>query len=162
MNALGLGTSSHGHGHSASISGMPPGMGFDYRGMSTAMGNHGNIAGLPKIDTQAVNNMDVSNSLRTAPPVAGFGGFDLDQLFSPGTTVNPAQLHFGGNNSNGNVNPMMPQMSPFTATQPTIDEHDDFGWMRNWSMQNMANGMEHNEDAVEDSSPSRISSGDSP
>jgi len=160
MNALGLGPAAH--SHSASMSGMPNSMGFDYRGMSTAMGHHGNIAGLPRIDTHAVNNMDVSNSLRTAPAVAGFGGFDLDQLFSPGTTINPAQLHFAGNNVNVNGNGMMPQMSSFTNVQPTIDEHDDFGWMRNWSMQNMANGMDNNEDAIEDSSPSRISSGDSP
>ena len=164
MNALGLGAGvhNHGHNHSASMSGMPNPMGFDYRGMSTAMGNHGNLAGLHRIDTHAVNNMDISNSLRTAPAVSGFGGFDLDQLFSPGTTINPAQLHFGGNNANANGNTMMPQMSSFTNTQPTIDEHDDFGWMRNWSMQNMVNGVDNNEDAIEDSSPSRISSGDSP
>jgi hypothetical protein len=160
MSALGLGNA--GHHHTASMSGMPNSMGFDYRGMSTAMGHHGNIAGLPRIDTQAVNNMDVSNSLRTAPAVAGFGGFDLDQLFSPGTTINPAQLHFAGNNLNMNSNGLMPRASSFTNVQPTIDEHDDFGWMRNWSMQNMANGMDNNEDAIEDSSPSRISSGDSP
>lgn len=137
-------------------------MGFDYRGMSTAVGHHGNIAGLPRIDTHAVNNMDIGDALHTAPAVAGFGGFDLDQLFSPGTTINPAQLHFGGNNVNANGNAMMSQMSAFTNVQPTINEHDDFGWMRNWSMQNMANGMDNNEDAIEDSSPSRISSGDSP
>lgn len=163
MNALGLGAT--GHNHSASMSGMPNQMGLDYRGMSTAMGHHGNIAGLPRIDTQAFNNMDNSNSLRTAPAVAGFGEFDLDQLFSPGTTINPAQLHFGGSNANNNGNgyAMMPQMSSFTNTQPTIDEHDDFAWMRNWSMQNMTNsGVENNENAIEDSSPSKISSGDSP
>jgi len=160
MNALGLGAGVH--NHSASMSGMSNPMGFDYRGMSTAMGNHGNLSGLHRIDTHAVNNMDVSNSLRTAPAVTGFAGFDLDQLFSPGTTINPAQLHFGGNNANGNGNTMMPQMSSFTNTQPTIDEHDDFGWMRNWSMQNMVNGVDNNEDAIDDSSPSRISSGDSP
>lgn len=164
MNALGLAPPNHGHSHSVSMSGMAHPMNFNYQGMSTAMGHHGNIGGLPKIDTHAVNNMSIENSLRTAPAVAGFGGFDLDQLFSPGTTVNPAQLHFGGNNPNPNPNPnqMMAQMSSFTNTQPTIDENDDFGWMRNWSMQNVTNGMENNEDAIEDSSPSRISSGDSP
>jgi hypothetical protein len=164
MNALGLGAGvhNHSHNHSASMSGMPNPMGFDYRGMSTAMGNHGNLSGLHRIDTHAVNNMDISNSLRTAPAVTGFAGFDLDQLFSPGTTINPAQLHFGGNTANANGNTMMPHMSSFTNTQPTIDEHDDFGWMRNWSMQNMVNGVDNNEDAIDDSSPSRISSGDSP
>ena len=85
MNSLGLGAGvhNHSHNHSASMSGMPNPMGFDYRGMSTAMGNHGNLSGLHRIDTHAVNNMDISNSLRTAPAVTGFAGFDLDQLFSP-------------------------------------------------------------------------------
>ena len=158
LNALGLGIGPSHHVMNGMMTGHSNAMGFDYQGMSTAVGHHGNLGGLPRIDTQAVNNMDMSNSLRTAPAVSGFGGFDLDQLFSPGTTVNPAQLHFGG----AAPNPMAPQMSPFANPPPMIDESDDFGWMRNWSMQNMGPGMEGNENAVEDSSPSRISSGDSP
>lgn len=159
MNALGLGI---GPSHPGAMTGHPNTMGFDYRGMSTAVGHHGNMGNLPRIDTQAVNSMDAGNSLRTAPAVAGFGGFDLDQLFSPGTTVNPAQLHFGGAAPSTTPNPMAPQMSPFANPPPTIDEHDDFGWMRNWSMQNITTGMDGSENAIEESSPSRMSSGDSP
>ena len=152
MNALGLANSHMG------IGGLLNGMAFDYRGMSTAMGHHG-IHGLPKLDMQAVNNLDINNSLRTAPPYASFGGFDVEQLFGPGTTINPAHLHFGGSSSA--TQPNFPPLEPFTV-HPAIDPHaqsDDFGWMRNWNMQ-----MSHdnNDTAIDESSPSRISSGDSP
>lgn len=160
MDALGLGAA--GHSHSSSMSNMPNAMEFEYRGMSIAMGHDGNIAGLPRIDTQAVNNIDISNSLRTAPAVAGFGCFDLDQLYGPGTTINPAQLHFGGNNANASNNSIIFQMPPPTNIQPTTDENGDFGWTRNWKTQNMANGIKNDEDAIGDSYPSRVSSGDSP
>lgn len=151
MNALGL------SGHSMSMVTLPGAMNFEYRGMSNSLGNHGNH-GLPKLDTQSINNMDMGNSLRTAPPYA-FGGFDIDQLFSPGTTINPAQLHFGGSVSS--TQPNFPPLEPFTV-HPAIDpqaQADDFGWMRNWNMQLCQDG---NEQAIDESSPSRISSGDSP
>ncbi|KAK5167604.1 uncharacterized protein LTR77_007303 [Saxophila tyrrhenica] len=150
LNALGL-------GH-VNMGGLPGPMNMDYRGMSTAMGSHGNM-GLPKLDTHALNNMDMTNSLRTAPPQPSFGGFDIDQLFNPGTTVNPAQLHFGGSSSTNQFN--MPPLEPFTV-HPAIDpqaQNDDFGWMKNWHMQVSQDG---NENAIDESSPSRMSSGDSP
>jgi len=130
---------------------------YNYRGMSNAFGNLG-TNGLPKLDTSLMNHASVSNSLRTAPPYA-FGGFDIDQLFSPGTTINPAQLHFGGSASN--VQPNFPTFDPFTVQQ-TLDaqaQAEDFGWMRTWNMQL---GQDHNEQAIDESSPSRMSSGDSP
>ncbi|KAF2723659.1 hypothetical protein K431DRAFT_219571, partial [Polychaeton citri CBS 116435] len=135
-------------------------LGFDYRGMSTAMGHHGHPNPLPKLDTTAINNRTgVLDSLRTAPPLAGFGGFDIDQLFSPGTTVNPAQLHFGGSRSATQMHfQQFPAMH--SSQPPMIDENDEFGWMRNWNMQ-ISNG-DNSENAIEESSPSRLSSGDSP
>lgn len=129
---------------------------FDYRGMSTAMGHHGNIHGLPKLDTSNVNNLDMTNALHTAPPQANFGGFDIDQLFTPNTTINPAALHFGGA---GAVHSMGMPFGYDPSTQQA-SMGDDFGWMRDWNM-HMANGND-NETAIEESSPSRMSSGDSP
>lgn len=151
MNAFGLGS------HSMGMGALPGPMNFEYRGMSNSLGNHG-THGLPKLDTHSINNMDVTNSLRTAPPYA-FGGFDIDQLFSPGTTINPAQLHFGGSVSS--TQPSFPPLEPFTV-HPAINpqaQADDFGWMRSWNMQ-----MNHdsNDQAIDESSPSRMSSGDSP
>ncbi|GIZ46130.1 hypothetical protein CKM354_000926900 [Cercospora kikuchii] len=151
MNALGLGM------NGAGMMGMHPGLGhFDYRGMSTAMGQHGNLHGLPKLDTAHANHMDMTNSLRTAPPQASFGGFDIDQLFTPHTTINPAALHFG---SAGQISSTNIPFGLEAGTNQQVPIDDDFGWMRNWGM-NMA-GNDH-ENAIEESSPSRMSSGDSP
>lgn len=150
MNALGLGMNGN------NLMGGLPGVGqFDYRGMSNSMGNHGNAHGLPKLDTQHINHMDMTNALRTAPPQASFAGFDLDQLFSPNTTINPAALHFGSAGQIHSTNIPF-GLDPGTNQQVPVD--DDFGWMRNWGM---LNGNDH-ENAVDESSPSRISSGDSP
>ncbi|KAK6435268.1 hypothetical protein LTR95_008541 [Oleoguttula sp. CCFEE 5521] len=158
LQARGLGIT-HGHAQSMGNNAFNNGMATDYRGMSTAMGNHGNLAGLSKINTHTMG-MNPIDAMKSAPAVPGFGGFDLDQLFSPDTTVNPAQLHSNYAMSQNNANTMMPQMSHYMNMQPTMDEPEDFSWMRNWTMQNM-NGMD-NENAMDDSSPSRISSGDSP
>lgn len=154
INALGL-SSNH-----FSMGGLPGGMNFDFRIMSNPIGHHGNH-GLPKLDMQAVNSIGIEHSLRTAPPFANFGGFDVDSLFGSGNTINPAHLHFGGSASV--TQPTFPPggLEPFTV-HPAIDpqtQGDDFGWMRNWNMQL---SHENNETAIEESSPSRISSGDSP
>jgi hypothetical protein len=151
MNPLGLGM---GNNTMGGLSGVGN---FDYRGMSTAMGHHGNIHGLPKLDTQHINNIDINHSLRTAPAQSHFSGFDLDQLFTPHTTVNPAALHFGnaGQISSSNI-PF--GLDPSTNQQVPVD--DDFMWMRNWNMQFSHSNMDEN--AIEESSPSRMSSGDSP
>lgn len=156
MNALGLNGGSR-----MSVHGLPGPMNFDYSGMSIAIGHHGNAHGLPKLDLSNVNTLDTTNSLRTAPPMGSFAqqtGFDLDQLFSPGTTVNPAQLHFGGQTS---AAAQFPNFEAFTQQHPMIPEGDDFSWMRHWNMQIQRHGDNH-EQAIDESSPSRNSSGDSP
>lgn len=157
MNALGLHPM-----HPMGMNGLAAPMQFDYRGMSSATGHHGNIHGLPKLDLSAVNNFDMSNTLHTAPPMGSFAqqtGFDLDQLFSPGTTVNPAQLHSGGPVSATAQH--FSGLDGFMNQHPAIPEGDDFGWMRNWNMQ-IQPGQDGNEQAIDESSPSRLSSGDSP
>ncbi|KAF2773142.1 hypothetical protein EJ03DRAFT_265846 [Teratosphaeria nubilosa] len=158
MNALGISL-----GHPMGMAGAGGSLNFDYRGMSNAVGHLGHLNGLPKLDLSNVNNMDQSNSLRTAPPFGSFAlqtGFDLDQLFSPGTTVNPAQLHFGGAAPQTAVS-QYPNFEAFTSQHPMIPEADDFGWMRSWNIA-IPNGQENNENAIDESSPSRMSSSDSP
>lgn len=155
MHALGIHP-----GHSMGMGGLP--MGFDYRGMSNAVGHHGNIHGLSKLDMSGVHNLDMSNSLRTAPPMGSFAqqtGFDLDQLFGGGSTINPAQLHFGGSVSSATA--QFPNFEGFAGQHPMIPEGDDFGWMRGWNMQTQP-GQDTNEQVIDESSPSRVSSGDSP
>lgn len=150
VNSLG-GPVGHSHHMNLGMGGMP-GSGFNFNGMS----NNGNIHGLPKIDTH-INHLDISNSLRTAPPAGTFGGFDIDQLFTPNTTINPAALHYGAAGAVTSSNIPF-GFDPSTNQQVPID--DDFGWMRNWNMH--MNGGPDNEQAIEESSPSRMSSGDSP
>lgn len=53
-------------------------------------GHHGVPSGLPKLNTSLANH-DMAGGLRTAP---AFDHFNMDNLFSPDTTVNPAALHF--------------------------------------------------------------------
>ncbi|KAK4905950.1 hypothetical protein LTR49_024836, partial [Elasticomyces elasticus] len=153
LNALYIHTEHH-----MGMSGFDGSMNFDYRGMSNSMGNHGDI-GLPKVDMSSVSHFDhMSNSLRTAPALDSYAGFDLDQLFSSGNTVNPAQLHFGGPIS---ATSHFPNHEAFTHQHPLIPGGDDFAWMRMWNMQ-IQPGRDNHEQAVEESSLSHMSSGDSP
>ncbi|KAK8220059.1 hypothetical protein M8818_000475 [Zalaria obscura] len=141
--------------HRFSMSGLPGPGGFDYRGMSSTNGQHGNIHNLPKLDTHGINTDFNDMSLRTAPPYAGLGGFDLDQLFTPGngSTVNPAQLHFG----NAAQSPTaFPNFQQFNTIPDVLEQDDDFGWMRGWDVTTQLNGT--NEHAIDESSPSGMSS----
>nr|POE85101.1 respiration factor 2 [Quercus suber] len=153
LNALGINQT-----HTSGMNGPP--MNFNYQGMSTNINHHANSHGLPRLDMHNVNGMDTSNMLRTAPPMASFEastGFSLDQLFGPGNTINPAQLHSAPPLTSGDGND---NFQAFSDLPPTIPEGDDFGWMRNWNMQ--MHGQDINEQAIDESSPSRLSSGDSP
>lgn len=135
---------------------------FDYRGMPNALGHHGLPHGLPKLDMSAANSSDMSDMMHTAPPMGSFAhqiGFDLDSLFSPGTTVNPAQLHSEGPRSS--IPPQFAGLDSFNGQQFAAHDGDDFGWMRNWNMRMNPNN-EGNDDAIDESSPSRLSSGDTP
>lgn len=126
---------------------------LDLRGISSLAGNN-SMYNMPRNDN-ADSTMDFTEPLHTAPPMTAFAGFDMDSLFVPGgTTVNPAQLHFG----DGSLNSPANNFSCFPSfSNPTggIDMEDDFSWIRNWD------GQIHgqiNENAVDESSPSRISS----
>lgn len=140
------------HHQSARMPGIPDEMGFDCRGMLTAMGHHVNSGGLPITGTPALESMDVSNSMRAAPAVADFGGFDLGQLMSPGTPINLAQLHSGGSVST------IPQMPPSRSSQPCIEEHNFSERTRSCSTRNAAFAIEN---AIDEPSPLKISSGNS-
>ncbi|QIW94844.1 hypothetical protein AMS68_000362 [Peltaster fructicola] len=155
MNPLGLGIGMQ-NGFADGMGGMPNHM--QNFGMSAAPHHNPVMAGLPKLNTESLKNMTMTETLHTAPPMAGFGGFDLDSLFSPGTTINPSQLHVGANTPGA----FMPRLSPFNSAPQILDEDVDLSWMRNWSAQAGLSIFDDNENAIDESSPSRISSGDSP
>ena len=136
--------------------------GFEFRGMSSAAGHHGNPLGLPKLETQGLN-IDLTGSLRTAPPYASFDhNYGMDNmLFTPGTTINPAQLHF---TDSPHALTFDTPTSPFSHGFPgmpsgtaLMDEDGNFEWMSGFDHQmSFANGNEH---AIAASSPSAISTG---
>ncbi|KAJ4342145.1 hypothetical protein N0V95_007017 [Ascochyta clinopodiicola] len=144
-----------GHSHHASLSGIGgPGL-FDYRGMSTAVGSHGQHHGLPRLDTHIGFGGMGGGGLRTAP-VQGMPGPDeleLEKFFgaSSGSTINPNQLHHFNGNLAHPQSPFRQFANPFAGNNPM--EEDDFTW--NAGMDNSM--MFSNENAIEGSSPSAIS-----
>ena len=137
-----------------------PGVGtYPLRGMSTAAGHHGNPHGLPRLETKH-QGIDVGASLRTAPPFGGFGSdIDMDILYGPGTTVNPAQLHFSNSPQNlAYDKPQSPYQQGFPevhSAQSFVDNEGNFTWMTHFDNQMSFN--EYNEQAIDGSSPSAIS-----
>ncbi|KAF2452975.1 fungal-specific transcription factor domain-containing protein [Lineolata rhizophorae] len=141
-----------GHGHHPTFGGLHGPGAFDYRGMSNSLGNHGNPQALPKLDTHL--GMGLGGGLHTAPVPNGFGDpYDLDKFLGGGSTINPAQLHFGG--SLGTPTSPFQAFPPFTGI-PTMDEEDQFDLSAGIDQQMMLNGV--NENAIDGSSPSAISS----
>lgn len=144
-----------GHSHHASLSGIGGPNQFDYRGMSTAVGNHGQHHGLPRLDTHIGFGGMGGGGLRTAPiqGVPGPDDLELEKFFgtSSGSTINPNQLHhFNGNLAHPH-SPFRQFANPFAGNNPI--EEDDFTW--NGGMDNSM--MFSNENAIEGSSPSAIS-----
>lgn len=146
----------HGHAYHPSLGSAPVGSNLDYRGFSSA---HPPVNGLTKLETHGLP-MDLSGGLRTAPV---YGSFDvsLGDMFMGHSTINPAQLHFGGSPQGyGNDSPSSPytqgahQMPP---TDPMMEDDFSFDWMNGFdpSMQ-MGKG---NESVIDESSPSAMSTG---
>jgi hypothetical protein len=123
--------------------------------MSTAAGNHGQVHGLPRLDTHIGFGGMGGGGLRTAP-VQGAPGpddFELEKFFgaSSASTINPNQLHhFNGGLAHPH-SPLRHFANPFAGNNPL--EEDDFAWSANVDSQMMFS----NENAIEGSSPSAIS-----
>ena len=132
------------HGHHPSLNGYGGVNGFDFRAMS-GFGHHGSMHGLPKIDTNGLNNINMAGGMRTAPILGG--DFDFDKLFGGGSTINPAQLHFPGASG---------PLSAFEGMTfaPTIEDEDALDWTGGLG----ETLMDANGEAIADgSSPSAIS-----
>ncbi|KAF2817165.1 uncharacterized protein BDZ99DRAFT_10388 [Mytilinidion resinicola] len=140
-----------GHSHHASLTGLTGAGAFDYRGLSTSMGNHGQANGLPKIDTHL--GLGLGGGLRTAPIPGVPDDFDIDKFFAnTGSTINPNQLHL---NSFGDPSsPFFNYNNPFPGTTG-LEEDDGFSWSAGLDASMMFNTG--NENALDGSSPSAIS-----
>ena len=149
-----------GHSQHPSLSGLPGPGGFEFRGMSTANGHHGNPHGLPRLDTHGLQ-IDLGGSLRTAPAFNRFPtDYDMESMmFSPGNTINPAQLHFTDTpNSIAFDSPTSPLSQHFgMGINQFRDEDNNFDWVHGFDSHVSLN--ESNEHAIAGSSPSAVSTG---
>ncbi|CAK7199569.1 hypothetical protein SEUCBS139899_002250 [Sporothrix eucalyptigena] len=163
-----------GAAHAAIARGMPPGVhsrhpslaglpmhGMDqipiqspaFVGMSSAMGQRGMSHGLPKLETNSLNNLDFSGGLRTAPANAMFSpdfDFDSPSTFghSSNTTINPNALHYSDS----------PQSLSLDPAAGLGRGGDHFNWLTAFGNQ-VPYGSVIDENAVGGSSPSAMSTG---
>jgi hypothetical protein len=153
--SLSRGNGGHpGHSHHASLSGIGGLSQFDYRGMSTATGNHGH--GLPRLDTHL--SFGMGGGLRTAPiQPTGSDDIALNEFFGPtGSTINPNQLHHFNGGMGTPHSPFRQFANPFAGNNP-IEEDDFATWSAGLDNNNMG-FPGPNESALDGSSPSAISS----
>ncbi|KAH7200761.1 hypothetical protein BKA60DRAFT_174567 [Fusarium oxysporum] len=148
---------SHTHSRHSSLAGSPiHSLDHDSGGMSAAIGLRDGQNGLPKLGTHTLDDLEFSNDLHTAPPMAAFNTeFDLEGfLFGLSSTTNPNTLHY----SDLPQSMALEQASSFAPScneiplSQTLDE--DFGCFT---------GFEHqiffhtSENLVDGSGPSTIS-----
>ncbi|KAL9098867.1 MAG: hypothetical protein Q9163_005551 [Psora crenata] len=139
--------------------GLPGVDGYRFYSMSTAAAQRGNPHVLPKLETQT-HYADIVASLRTAPPPGGCGDVDMeDMLFGPGSTINPAQLHFSRSPLGAEPESFSP---PFSHSFPgflnghgSLDDDANFPWLESFDQRISFN----NEHAIDGSSPSAVDSG---
>ena len=113
---------------------------------------------LPKLETKN-HGVNVGASLRTAPPIGSFGGdVDMESFwFGSGSTVNPAQLHYSNSPQLTSFEPQSPYHPGF-SNHSMVDNDGSFTWLNNFENQ-MSFHNDFNEQAIDGSSPSAISSG---
>lgn len=149
-----------GHNHHNSMSMLANSQNYQYRLHGTS--HQAPILNLPKLDTQSIP-LDLSSGLRTAPPFGGFGAeygmgsmafdHDLDN------TINPHALHmtnlqgFGLEPSGSPFQQMFPGMM---ASHAVAEEDANFEWMAH-GFENQMSFAHANENAIDDSSPSAMS-----
>lgn len=146
------------------FNGLPGPGGYEFRGMSTASGHHGNFHVLPKLETNGLN-IDVSGGLHTAPPYGNLRP-DIDMhnmLYGPSTTINPAQLHFNDSPHPFTYDTSTPSyrhvFHGMTNLQPMLED-GNFAWLNGFEQQM---SFDHNnEQVIDNSSPSAMSTGSPP
>lgn len=146
------------HSRHPSLAGLPMQNDYHFGGMSNAMGQRGIHNGLPKIETHTFNNVDYGGGLRTAPVMGGFNSdFDFERvLFGPGsTTINPNALHYSDSPQSMAVDSISPYHHGFPDMSAGQTLEENFDWMHNFD--HSMNFQEGNENAIDGSSPSAIS-----
>lgn len=127
---------------------------FETRGYSSV---HIPANNLPKLETSGIG-MDLGGGLRTAPV---YGSFDLNlgDNFFGGSTINPAQLHFGNSPQFGHDIPLSPfhqNFHPLSSVPDTmLDEENNFDWVNGFDTTLPLGPV--SDSAIEESSPSAMS-----
>lgn len=106
--------------------------------------------------------MDFSGGLRTAPPLAHFNHSEFDfegLLFGPatGSTINPNALHYSDSPQSMAIDPMSPFAHGLPDMSATHHLDDSFDWLHGFEHQISFSHAPNNENAVDGSSPSAIS-----
>ncbi|KAJ0419865.1 putative C2H2 transcription factor [Aspergillus carlsbadensis] len=149
-------TGHSGHAYHPSLS-SSVGSSIDYRGYSAS--HQPTLNGLSKLETHGLP-MDLSGGLRTAPVYGSFDFGSVPDFMGHGSTINPAQLHFGGSPQPfGNDVPSSPygthHMPP--TTEAIMEDELQYDWMQRFDP-SLPMGK-HNESAIDESSPSAMSTG---
>ncbi|KAL5371575.1 hypothetical protein DPSP01_014167 [Paraphaeosphaeria sporulosa] len=112
--------SNPGHSDHASLSGLGEPSAYDFRGMSSVGGGHGQHHGLPNLDTHL--GFGMGGSLQTAPILrVGSDEFESEPYFSPSSsTISPKQLHHFNAGKGNAQSPFNIVGNPFAAN--AIDE----------------------------------------
>jgi hypothetical protein len=118
--------------------------------MSTAVGNHGQHHGLPRLDTHL--GLGMGGGLRTAPSGPDY---ELQKFFGgpSGSTINPNQLHHFNGGMGNPQSPFHQFANPFADNNPI--EEDDYIWSA--GLDNPMSFPGPNDSALDGSSPSAIS-----
>ena len=147
------------------VSSLPGAAGYNFRGMSTANSHHGYSHVPSRLETSALN-VDIASSVRTAPPHGNFASQlkDHDAWTGPGTTINPAHLHFAHSPQEPHFDTTSSHFDnasflspPYLQQQMHSRQNDtaayaNFGWSSGFDHQYPICGA--NEQAIDESSPS--------
>lgn len=165
---------SYGHSRHQSLAGLPMqnaefgGMrGAPMNGMFTAMEHRNMHHGLPKIETNH-NHVGLSNGMRTAPVVGSyptmhdfnFSTFTFPNGNSPSPTIDPSALVFK-HSPQFNHSPQSMAIDPVDTFNSPYQDYsgtpmlDDYGW--EGMMPHFTQGITFDENAIDGSSPSAIS-----
>jgi Fungal specific transcription factor domain len=144
-----------GHSYHPSLSSISGAPNLETRGYSSL---HAPANSLPKLETGMP--MDMGGGLRTAPV---YGSFDLglgETFFGGGgSTVNPAQLHFGNSPQFGHDishSPFNQNFHPLASVPDSfLDEENNFDWVNGFDTTLPMGTV--SDSAIEESSPSAMS-----
>lgn len=131
------------HGHHASLSRLTDPVSFDPRALTTVVGHQGTPSqALPRLETNGLPGGAMAGGgggggLRTAPPLRGLPfDWEMDGLYSsagPGSTINPAQLHFSDSpQSYPMASPTSPYHSAYAGlptSQPMMEPENALHWV---------------------------------